>query len=586
KNIDNVEIADPLEIPIGQGIVGTVALTGIPEIVVDCSADPRYIVDDAARLSEICIPIVYEDQVIGIIDSEHPERGFYTTWHLEVLESIAAISATKIVKTLVEEENTVLARFFEESPTPMLRLTSDGTVISANKSAEPLISIWQGDNGNVINPSILLEARRAMELGQDQEKEIEFGDRILALRFVPISERGYVNLYSTDVTEIRQAQREAERANRAKDNFLSVMSHEIRTPLNAILGITALLQDTPLNAEQEDFLRTLDFSGRNLLEIVNDILDLEKILAGKVVVQRIPFDLARTLSQLERTFTYKSGANNNDIEFLIEPDVPSIVVGDEYKLVQVLGNLLSNSNKFTKGGKIELKVALLQSSNEGYEILFCIEDTGIGIARDKVSRIFQPFEQAEYSTTRQYGGTGLGLTIVKRLLDFMGGSLLLESEPGVGTRIEVRLRFDRSGVDFEEEVGSPSDLEQLVGRSILVVDDNPINLMIAEQFLMRWEMVVHKADDGNRAVEAVLKHEPEIVLMDLQMPHCDGFEATRKIRSMSDAFQNLPIVALSADVVQSTREEALRAGMDDIITKPFNPEKLQRLLVELLGKRS
>jgi signal transduction histidine kinase/putative methionine-R-sulfoxide reductase with GAF domain/ActR/RegA family two-component response regulator len=589
KNIDNVQVADPIEIIPGQGIVGFVAVSGKPEIIDDCSMDPRYIIDDAKRLSEICLPIIYENKVIGVIDSEHTDKNFYTAWHLEVLESIAAISATKIAKTLVEEKNEVLARFFNESPNPTLRVSKTGIVLNMNNAARNASGIWKIKENKIGNKSILSAIDASLGNVSISEFEVQSANRKLALWFVPFPAKGYVNIYSSDITEIKHAQLVAEKSSLAKDEFLSVMSHEIRTPLHAILGITTLLQTTELSSTQNDYVSNLEFAGNSLLAQVNDILDVEKIIAGKIEFNNQPFDIRQILRQVVQTFQARSDERKNNIELRVHTEVPSVLKGDDQKFVQVINNLVSNAIKFTFDGEIVLEVRLVGTHHDKTELELQVSDNGVGIPMQKQNKVFEAFEQAEYSTTRKYGGSGLGLTITKKLIELQGGRIALQSEAGKGTTITLNLIFETGTNSGNESTVSglidriQLNPEILKNRKILIVDDNPINLMIAQEFLKNHGAQIHLSNDGIEAIADFQTFLPDIVLMDLQMPDCDGYEAARRIHALeSEKVQKTPIIALSADVVARSREIAIEAGMADVISKPFQPDVLLAVINKYL----
>jgi signal transduction histidine kinase/ActR/RegA family two-component response regulator len=577
KNIDNIQIADPIEIVPGKGIVGAVAVSGKPEIIDNCDLDNRYIVDDARRLSEICVPIYYEDEIIGVIDSEHPDAGFYTPWHLEVLESIAAISATKIAKTLVEEKNEVIARFFDESPNPFLRANIKGSVLNSNTAARSLPALWRLSKNVIGNKSILHEIKKSLNEKKVRELDVQIDDRQLALRFIPFESKGYVNIYSSDITKIKIAQQIAEKSSKAKDEFLSVMSHEIRTPLHAILGVTSLLHMTSLTSKQTEYVSTLEFAGNNLLDQVNDILDLEKIAAGKVTFSKTPFNLKETVIQVIQTFNARAAERKNKLTLIFDENIPLVIIGDQRKLVQVINNLISNAIKFTLDGLIEISIQLKSNLNDRITLTIQVSDNGAGIPIEKQSRVFQAFEQAEFSTSRAHGGSGLGLTIARKLVELQGGWVKLTSEPGRGTTITLNLSFDTtqakvlSGI-VDQELNQNRTLKNY---KVLVVDDNPINLMIAQQFLLIWEMNVRMSNNGLEAIKDYEDFDPDIILMDLHMPECDGYEASRRIRKIErNTHKTIPIIALSADVVSRSRENAISAGMNDIVSKPFKPQTL------------
>lgn len=584
KDISGVEVAAPIDIPFGKGIVGSVAQSGKAEVIPDCSIDPRYIVDDAARLSELCVPIMYEGRPIGVIDSEHPQKNFFTQEHLEILSTIASISATKIVKTIVEEKNEVLARFVEENPSPVLRVDRSGRILNHNKAAASLLKFWHVEDDQVSNSQVLHEINKALDSGASDVVEANYDDHSMSLLFAPITNRDYVNIFATDVTELRRAKNEAERANRAKDEFLSIMSHEIRTPLNAVLGITKLLMETDPTPSQVEYLRTLDFSGKNLLSLINDILDIEKIEAGKVIFEKHPFNIHKALEGVFNTQAHI--AEEADVRMIREFDetIPDGLIGDQNRLIQISNNLLSNAIKFSPGGEVKFSLIKDMESSENIALKIIVRDDGIGIEQNKIHKIFRAFEQANTSTTREHGGTGLGLAITKKLVELQGGYIKVMSEVGYGTEFEVNLTYGKiKHQEATEDLGFKFDPKQLVDAHILLVDDNPINLMVAEQFLLKWGVDVTKATNGQLAVDAFFERTPDLVLMDLQMPVLDGVEATKEIRSRENGHA-VPIIAMTADAMLKSREEAFAAGMSDHITKPFNPEELLQKIKKNLDK--
>jgi signal transduction histidine kinase/CheY-like chemotaxis protein len=574
KDISGVEVAAPIDIPLGQGIVGSVAESGEAEIIPDCSQDKRYIVDDAARLSELCVPIMYEGKPIGAIDSEHHEKNFFSQEHLDIVSSIANISATKIVKTIIEEKNEILARFVEENPSPVLRVDKNGLILNKNRAADSLLHFWQVDEDLISNSQVLTAINKCLVTESPTLVEANYDDHSTSLLFAPVTDRDYVNIFASDVTELRRAKDDAERANRAKDQFLSIMSHEIRTPLNAVIGITELLKNTDPSPSQLQYLKSLDFSGKNLLCLINDILDLEKIEAGKIVFEEHAFDVREVIYGIHAAHGHLAKQENVKILCNIETEIPQEVVGDQNRLIQIINNLLSNAIKFSPGGTVKLGVEMDMKSGENVSLKFSVKDDGIGIPREKIHRIFNAFEQANTSTTREHGGTGLGLTITKKLVELQGGMMLVESEVGHGSKFGVQLSFGRIiKSEKSESLGFTFDTAQLANTNILLVDDNPINLMVAEQLLLKWGVEVTKAANGQLAIDEFQERRPDLILMDLQMPVLDGIEATKEIRKQENGTR-VPIIAMTADAMLKSRDEAFEAGMNDYITKPFNPEEL------------
>ncbi|WP_169316199.1 PAS domain S-box protein [Mucilaginibacter paludis] len=381
-----------------------------------------------------------------------------------------------------------------------------------------------------------------------------------------------------DITDIKKAREaliiakeNAEKSSRFKSEFLSIMSHEIRTPMNAVIGTTnLLLQDNPA-PRQLEYLNTLRFSSNNLLELINDILDYNKIEAGKLELYKTPFNINKLAQNILQSFKNKAEANSSYLELKLDDRIPANLIGDQLRLGQVLNNLLSNAVKFTRDGTVFLKLELEQLRYDKVTIKFIIEDTGIGISPENIDKIFDPFTQEYNSTQSDYGGTGLGLAITKRLIELHNSTIKLVSNIGEGTQFSFSIVFDKAEVDEAEAVPQKEKESSIKGMKILLVDDNKMNLLIASKFLKNWQANVTQATDGQMAVEKAMLTNYDLIIMDLQMPLMDGFEAAGIIKQTQP---DIPIIALSADAMPETRIKATQYGMDDYLTKPFVPEIL------------
>ncbi len=396
---------------------------------------------------------------------------------------------------------------------------------------------------------------------------------------------------STDIQENKmarealfQAKEEAEKAAGAKEEFLSTMSHEIRTPLNAVVGFTHLLLKQNPREDQKESLNGLRYASRNLMSLINDILDFSKIEAGKVDLKEDEFDLLDLMISLKQSHLPGAQEKGTILKLSIDDEIPETIISDQLKLSQILHNLVGNAVKFTRKGQVHLDVKHGKKHGKTLWLDFSVKDTGIGIAEGKIQQIFEKFSQADSSTMRHYGGTGLGLTITKMLLELMGSEIKVESREGKGSRFYFRLPV-KAGTgtsannDFAEEVGEEANPGQV---KILLVEDVDLNRLIISNFLkIWWGIVPDEAINGKEAVERVRHNSYDLILMDVRMPEMDGYEATKIIRGFTGK-ENLPVIALTADTGHEIKQKPEAAFFTDVITKPFNPEDLRHIILKSL----
>jgi signal transduction histidine kinase/CheY-like chemotaxis protein len=365
----------------------------------------------------------------------------------------------------------------------------------------------------------------------------------------------------------------AEKAAYARSEFLSMMSHEIRTPLNAVLGTAYLLQQDNPGTHQAQYLGMLKFSAENLMLLINDILDFNKIEAGKITLETVPFNLHKLITQVKNTNQKRAADNGSKIRVMFEEDLPTTVVGDALRLGQILTNLVSNAAKFTKNGQITMQALLVEKDDTTVTIQISVQDTGIGIAPENHQKIFDKFIQASDSTTREFGGTGLGLAISNKLIQVMGSKFELDSEVGKGSTFSftITLPYLHSAHEEENEKDTTTEIFDLSGIHLLLVEDNEFNSIIASTLLRNWKATVELAWNGNEAYEKATQNNYDVILMDLHMPLMNGYDATEKILAKRT---DIPILALTASAMLDIKDKAFKCGMLDYITKPFNPNEL------------
>ncbi|XOV79004.1 MAG: ATP-binding protein [Aestuariibacter sp.] len=397
---------------------------------------------------------------------------------------------------------------------------------------------------------------------------------------------GVLTTYS-DITEskqmelaLRQAKLKAEEANKAKSAFLATMSHEIRTPINGIMGLLELTQETQLSTKQKEYINKAELSAHTLLHIVNDILDISKIEAGKMEIEHIPFLISDVLQQLQNHIAQQ--ATSNGLTFAIETkgNSDSPVIGDPTKLLQILVNLCSNALKFTKEGGIKVLLTALKAP-ERLKLRVSVSDTGIGISKDNQAGLFEAFEQEDSSTTRQYGGTGLGLAIVKQLLLLQGGRIEVDSTPGEGSCFTFFIDYDISNEAVSDK--PEQTIVDLNNVAILLAEDNDINQMIAQEMLQQCGAKITLVENGQEALHALESNKFDLVLMDIQMPVMDGVTAMQRIREDKN-LDGLPVIALTANVMAHDIKSYQEVGFTDHIGKPFQKEQLINAITQVLSK--
>ncbi|MEL6675837.1 MAG: ATP-binding protein [Bacteroidota bacterium] len=415
----------------------------------------------------------------------------------------------------------------------------------------------------------------------------------MSLNLIEIDGERFLFIILKDITSRKEYQAalvnakvRAEAAAEAKTRFLSNMSHEIRTPMNAVIGLTNLLLESEPREDQQEYLNTIQFSGNNLLVIINDILDFNKMEAGKVELESIPFSIQEMANSIYQALIPKAKAKGLDLTIEIDAQVPPRLMGDPVRMSQILTNLINNAVKFTLEGSVRFIMREERRDEKDITLYFGVEDTGIGIPADKLEHIFESFSQSNSNTTRKFGGTGLGLAISRELVHIYGGKLSVKSTLGEGSTFYFTLTLplcqpeEQAGVAQKNPLRLPqTTFTGLEGSKALLVEDNKINQLVASRYLKKWGIRYEIANNGLEACEMIQQKDFDLVLMDLHMPERDGLEACRCIRAMEDPyFHQVPIIALTASVVGDILGEVIRAGMNGYVSKPFQPAELYAVM--------
>jgi len=385
--------------------------------------------------------------------------------------------------------------------------------------------------------------------------------------------------------ELRKAKDLAEESLKMRERFLANISHDIRTPMNGIIGLTNLLLEKVDDEEQRDYLKAIKSSGDNLLVIINDLLDLSKIQSGQLKFEEISFEIEEHLDTMLKLLRIKAQEKNIDLLFEFNEQIPKILKGDKYRLNQILVNLIGNALKFTEKGYVKLSVDLLQETKEEAVLIFNISDTGIGIPPVKHDFIFESFTQANIDTERKYGGTGLGLSICKQLVELQGGKIWLKSEVNKGSTFSLTLTYKKDMEAVKEQSNlQVNDMSAIdwSNKRVLLVEDNKVNILLAKKVLSNWGLQIEIAENGQEAVDKAMLSHFDVILMDLQMPVMDGYEATRIIRE--EYKSKIPIIVMTASAMREELEKCMFQGMNDYITKPFQSEELFRMLNHWFNK--
>ena len=630
KNPKGRTIVNQLEILVGIGVTGRVAKSGQPMLIDDLQADSDYVPDISPARSELCVPLLHDEQLLGVIDCEDPRPGHFTVDHLETLTAVAALTSSKLTELRAVKKIEDQAQMLESVREAVTITDMQGKILDCNEGAVNIYGYRReemlGQNvGDFYSEPVKWEAMRPDQLRQlaafgswrgNIDVRIGAGD----IATMDISLTPFLNEEGTQVAtiavardisqlvasekaiweknqalEAKQAELEtalvegetARRANLAKDAFLANTSHELRTPLTGVIGMIDLLTQTKLDPEQNDLVSAANTSARALLAIIDDVLDLAKIEVGKIRLQEKPFDPVDLVQAIAGAM--RQSAEQKGIVF--EASTPQsssyALMGDASRIRQILFNVIGNAIKFTDDGKIKVFMELSPNGDDcGFCV--CVTDTGVGFSEEEASLLFGRFEQLDASTTKNASGTGLGLAISSELAGLMGGSLTATGEPGVGATFKFRATFGKVVLPIQATTAD-NDILERVGQlplRLLVAEDNPVNQMLIGKLLAKFPWRLTIVGNGQEAVDALDGDAFDGVLMDIRMPVLDGVQATTQIRQSKAEYANIPILAFTANTMEADRQQYENVGMNAVVGKPINlDELLVAVEAHIVGER-
>ena len=525
------------------------------------------------------------------------------------------IAETKKAEDLADKNEATLSSIISSSLDAIVTIDHFGIVIRWNPAANDTFGFTEEEaHGKQLHELIIPLRDRQKYAGGLGKYFLEHENQILNKRIeIPLLKKcgteipgemsitkvtdnneNYFHGFFRDISDRKKREKEillmkekAELAAVAKAQFLSVMSHEIRTPLNSVIGFSHLLLENNPRLDQVEFLNVLKFSGENLLSLINDILDFSKLDSGKAELEESPFSLKLLVENVYKSFLPRASEKGIQLSFHYDPALPDLINGDSVRIGQVMLNLISNAVKFTGAGSVSLHLKVIEETAGSYKTFFAVKDTGIGIPPEKQDKIFEIFTQADGSTGRKYGGTGLGLNIAQKIIALMGGKLEVKSEEGKGSEFYFTVKLNRAAYQVVGHPASPEATDNSVALlndvSILIAEDHHANSFLAKQFLTKWGAAVWIAENGAEALTRLSERKFDIILMDLQMPVMDGFECTTRIRKL---YPDLPILALTAARSEEIEAKTIAAGMNDIVGKPFVPKELRAKILLHLKKRA
>lgn len=618
KNPSGRMIANPLEIAVGTGITGTVARQRSPMVVGDLSSFPGYVADLSPAMSEICVPLLHGDELLGVIDCEDPRENYFTAEHQDMLVAVASLTSSKIVECNALRQVGEKAQILNLVREAVVVGDLNGTIIECNSGAvavygykrEQLIGAHIGDLVADQESWAQVRASRLdtlLEKGLWRGRErIKCGDgKIITadISLTPITDESGKHIATIgvgrDITDLVKAEEalkaqnralerkqvELERAltegeaaksaNRAKDAFLANTSHELRTPLTGVIGMIDLLRETELTPEQSEYAVTAQNSARTLTKIIDDILDLAKMEAGKVSLNWHAFDPAKLVSSAAATLGPAARGQGLEFDVMVPDQVPTLI-GDANRIRQILFNLVGNAIKFTERGFVRVSLEI-EPDGDLYRLVLTVEDSGCGFDEEAHRKIFGRFEQLDISSSKSTGGAGLGLSIVRELAKLMNGDITARSTVGKGSAFTCVLRLQPAESLEEQHHTTEVAVPEVKDKDlrILVAEDSFINQMLVERLLGKAGWAPDMVNNGREAFEVIASGAPyDLVLMDIRMPEMDGLEATAAIRALAPPMGDIPIIALTANAMETDRQYYLSSGMNAVVAKPIDRSSL------------